>query len=70
MFQTLPDVVVHFAQSELNEDHDGGMIKRAGIYTVHIPELYTTSEEFVDWVGAMPAELLLRENCVICNDHM
>lgn len=58
MLQTLPDVVVHFAQSELNGAWDGGMIKRAGINTVHIPEFYwnTTSEEFVDWVGSRPAD--------------
>jgi hypothetical protein len=31
MLQTLPDVVVHFAQSDLNGAHNLGMIKRAGI---------------------------------------
>lgn len=58
MLQTLPDVVVHFAQSELNGAHNGGMIKRAGINTVHIPEFYwnTTSDEFVDWVGSRPID--------------
>jgi hypothetical protein len=33
MLQTLPDVVVHFAQSDLNGAHNLGMIKRAGINT-------------------------------------
>lgn len=58
MLQTLPDVVVHFAQSELNGAHDGGMIKRAGINTVHIPEFYwnTTSDEFVEWIGSRPLD--------------
>ena len=58
MLQQLPDVVVHFAQSELNGAHNGGMIKRAGINTVHIPEFYwnTTSDEFVDWKGSRPAD--------------
>lgn len=58
MLQTLPDVMVHFAQSELNGAYNGGMIKRAGINSVHIPEFYwnTTSEEFVGWVGSRPAD--------------
>jgi hypothetical protein len=58
MLQTLPDVVVHFAQSELNGAHNLGMIKRAGINTVHIPEFLwnTTDETFVDWVGSRPLD--------------
>jgi hypothetical protein len=58
MLQTLPDVVVHFAQSELNGAHNLGMIKRAGINTVHIPEFYwnTTDETFVDWKGSRPID--------------
>ena len=39
MLLTLPDVVVHFAQSELNGAVNHGMIKRAGINTVHIPRV-------------------------------
>lgn len=58
MLQTLPDVVVHFAQSELNGAHNLGMIKRAGINTVHIPEFYwnTTDSTFVDWTGSRPID--------------
>ena len=36
----MPDVVVHFAQSELNGAVNKGMVKRAGINTVHFPEFY------------------------------
>jgi len=58
MLETLPDVVVHFAQSELNGAHNGGMIKRAGINTVHIPEFYwnTTSDEYLGWTGSKPID--------------
>lgn len=58
MLQTMPDVIVHFAQSELNAAYDGDLIKRAGINTVHIPEFYwnTTDETFVDWTGSRPAD--------------
>lgn len=58
MLQTMPDVVVHFAQSELNGAYDGNLIKRAGINTVHIPEFYwnTTNETFVDWTGSRPID--------------
>jgi hypothetical protein len=58
MLQSLPDVVVHFAQSELNGAVNLGMVKRAGINTVHIPEFYwnTTDETFVDWVGSRPID--------------
>ena len=54
----MPDVVVHFAQSELNGAVNQGMVKRAGINTVHIPEFYwnTTDEKFVDWVGSRPID--------------
>lgn len=58
MLQELPDVVVHFAQSELNGAHNLGMIKRAGINSVHIPEFYwnTTDDTFVDWMGSRPVD--------------
>ena len=58
LLQSLPDVVVHFAQSELNAAVNQGMVKRAGINTVHIPEFYwnTTDETFVDWVGSRPID--------------
>ena len=58
LLQTMPDVVVHFAQSELNGAVNQGMIKRAGINTVHIPEFYwnTTDETFVEWVGSRPID--------------
>eukprot|EP00977_Amphora_coffeiformis_P002492 scaffold464_cov181-Amphora_coffeaeformis.AAC.30 len=58
MLEQLPDVVVHFSTSELPGSYNNGLIKRAGINTVHIPEFYwnTTAEEFVDWVGTKPVE--------------
>lgn len=49
----LPDVVVHFSNSELGATSGMlGTIKRAGINTVHIPEFYwnTTDGAFVDYV--------------------
>jgi len=54
MLEGLPDVVVHFSNSELGATSSVlGMIKRAGINTVHIPEFYwnTTDGAFVDFVG-------------------
>jgi hypothetical protein len=58
MEEQFPDVVVHFGQSELAGSYNGGLIKRAGINTVHIPEFYwnTTDETFVDWAGSKPIE--------------
>jgi len=50
----LPDVVVHFSNSELGATSGVlGMIKRAGINTVHIPEFYwnTTDGTFVSYVN-------------------
>jgi hypothetical protein len=58
MQEQMPDVVVHFGQSELAGGFNTGLIKRAGINTVHIPEFYwnTTDETFVDWMGSKPSE--------------
>lgn len=58
MEEQLPDVVVHFGQSELAGGFNTNMIKRAGINTVHIPEFYwnTTDEAFADWDGTKPIE--------------
>jgi len=57
MLEELPDVVVHFSNSELGGNHPQlGLIKRAGINTVHIPEFYwnTTNETFAGWSGSKP----------------
>ena len=45
-------------QSELAGGFNTGLVKRAGINTVHIPQLYwnTTDETFVDWEGSRPME--------------
>ena len=40
MQEQMPDVVVHFGQSELANAYNTGLIKRAGINTVHFPEFY------------------------------
>lgn len=52
--EKLPDVVVSFSNSELGATSGVlGMIKRAGINTVHIPEFYwnTTDGTFVSYVN-------------------
>lgn len=58
MLEALPDVVVHFGQSELQGRSDTGLIKRAGINTVHLPEFYwnTTDAAFADWDGSKPID--------------
>lgn len=50
MQEQMPDVVVHFGQSELQGGYNTGMIKRAGINTVHFPEFYynINDEEYAD----------------------
>lgn len=40
MQEQMPDVVVHFGQSELAGAFNTNLIKRAGINTVHFPEFY------------------------------
>jgi len=50
MLQGMPDVVVHFGQSELTGEVLGThMYKRAGINTVHFPEFYFNSSDVGDW---------------------
>ena len=45
----MPDVVVHFAQSELNGAVNKGMVKRAGINTVHFPEFFWDVTDTGGW---------------------
>jgi hypothetical protein len=40
MQEQMPDVVVHFGQSELAGGYNTGLLRRAGINTVHFPEFY------------------------------
>ena len=47
--EQMPDVVVHFAQSELNGAVNKGMVKRAGINTVHFPEFYWDVTDTGGW---------------------
>lgn len=56
MEEQMPDVVVHFGQSELAGAYTTSLVRRAGINTVHIPQFYwnNTDETFVDWVGSRP----------------
>jgi len=58
MLEDLPDVIVHFGQSELQGRLRTSLVKRAGINTVHFPQFFwnTTSEDFADWDGSKPAD--------------
>ena len=47
--EQMPDVVVHFAQSELNGAVNKGMVKRAGINTVHFPEFFWDVTDTGGW---------------------
>jgi len=52
MLEGLPDVVVHFGQSELAGATNTGMIKRAGINTVHFPEKFYDTTDTGEWKSA------------------
>jgi len=50
--EQMPDVMVHFAQSEMNGAVNLGMVKRAGINTVHFPEFYWNVKDTGNWTSA------------------